>query len=189
MKNIIRCEWCGDDPVYIKYHDKEWGRLVKTDKKLFEFLTLEAAQAGLSWITILKRRANYAKAFSGFDVKKVAAYTNKDVQKLMAYEGIIRNRLKIESAISNAKLFIQVQKEFGSFRKYIESFLPNGLPVVNNWKSLSQIPARTPLSDAISADMKKREFKFFGSVICYAFLQATGYVDDHTTNCFVKNRA
>ncbi len=181
-----RCGWCVSEPIYIKYHDEEWGREVKTDKKMFEFLTLESAQAGLSWITILRRRNNYAKAFANFDVKKVAAFTDKDVERLMQDEGIIRNRLKIKAAISNAKEFIKIQKEFGSFCAYLRTFLPDGKPVINNFKSLSQIPPRSPLSDAISADMKKRGFKFFGTVICYAHLQAVGYVNDHLTTCFVR---
>ena len=181
-----RCGWCVSEPIYIKYHDEEWGREVKTDKKMFEFLTLESAQAGLSWITILRRRKNYAKAFANFDVKKVAAFTDKDVERLMQDEGIIRNRLKIKAAISNAKEFIKIQKEFGSFCAYLKIFLPDGKPVINNFKSLSQIPPRSPLSDAISADMKKRGFKFFGTVICYAHLQAVGYVNDHLTTCFVR---
>lgn len=184
--NKTRCAWCTGDDIYIRYHDKEWGREVKSDKKMFEFLTLESAQAGLSWITILKRRDNYKKAFAGFDVKKVAAFTQRDVERLMKNEGIIRNRLKINAAISNAKEFIKIQKEYGSFRAYLKSFLPGGKPVINKWKSLSQIPARTPLSDAISTDMKKRGFKFFGSTICYAHLQAVGYVNDHLTTCWTR---
>ena len=181
-----RCGWCVSEPIYIKYHDTEWGREVKTDKKMFEFLTLESAQAGLSWITILRRRKNYAKAFANYDVKKVAAFTNKDVERLMKDEGIIRNRLKIKAAISNAREFIKIQKEFGSFCAYLKTFLPEGKPVINKFKSLSQIPPRSPLSDAISADMKKRGFKFFGTVICYAHLQAVGYVNDHLITCFVR---
>jgi DNA-3-methyladenine glycosylase I len=187
MKDKKRCGWCKSDPVYIKYHDEEWGREVKTDKKMFEFITLEAAQAGLSWITILKRRANYKKAFANFDFKKVAAFGKKDIERLMKDEGIIRNRLKIEAAINNAKRFIEVQKEFGSFRNYLKTFLPCAKPVINNWTKLNQIPARTELSDAISKDMKKRGFKFFGTVICYAHLQAVGYVNDHILDCWVKN--
>jgi DNA-3-methyladenine glycosylase I len=183
---IIRCPWCGADPVYVKYHDKEWGKPATSDKKQFEFLILESAQAGLSWITILKRRAGYKKAFAGFDVRKVAAFGQKDVERLMKDKGIIRNRLKILAAISNAKLFIEIQKEFGSFKNYIEKFLPEGKPIINNWKNIKQIPARTALSDAISADMKKRGFKFFGSVICYSHLQATGFVNDHLKDCFAK---
>ncbi|MCL2887789.1 MAG: DNA-3-methyladenine glycosylase I [Elusimicrobia bacterium] len=188
MRNKTRCGWSTSDPVYLKYHDEEWGREVKTDKKMFEFITLEAAQAGLSWLTILKRRAAYKKAFANYDVKKVAAFTKKDTERLMKDAGIIRNRLKIEAAVSNAKRFIEVQKEFGSFRNYLKTFLPNGRPVINKWTSLSQIPPRTALSDAISKDMKKRGFKFFGTVICYAHLQAVGYVNDHLTNCWVRKK-
>jgi DNA-3-methyladenine glycosylase I len=188
MKQKNRCGWCVNDPVYIKYHDAEWGKEAKTDKKMFEFLTLESAQAGLSWITILKRRGNYKKAFSDFDVKKVAAFTKKDVERLMKDEGIIRNRLKIEAAISNAKEFIKIQKEFGSFRKYLKTFLPGGNPVINRWKTLGQIPARTELSDSVSVDMKRRGFKFFGSIICYAYLQAVGYVNDHLVTCWLREK-
>jgi len=182
-KKDNRCPWCLKNPLYVPYHDKEWGREVKTDKKMFEFITLESAQAGLSWLTILRRRQNYAKAFANFDVKKVAAFTARDVERLMKDEGIIRNRLKIKAAISNAEAFIKIQKEFGSFCKYLRTFLPDGKPVINNFKTLAQIPARSELSDIISADMKKRGFKFFGSVICYAHLQAVGYVNDHLVNC------
>lgn len=182
----IRCGWCEKEPIYIKYHDTEWGREVKTDKKMFEFLTLESAQAGLSWITILRRRQNYTKAFADFDVKKVAAFTDKDIERLMQDAGIIRNRLKIKAAITNAREFIKIQKEFGSFCKYLRTFLPDGKPVMNNFTKLSQIPARSELSDAISADMKKRGFKFFGTVICYAHLQAVGYVNDHLINCHCR---
>ncbi len=184
MKNYIRCDWCGDDPIYKKYHDEEWGKFVNDDKILFEFLILEGAQAGLSWITILKRRDHYRKAFAGFNVKKVAMFSSDDVEKLMKNEGIIRNRLKINGAIINAKLFIEIQKEFGSFSNYLSRFLPNGKIVKNKFKSIKEIPARSDLSDAIAADMKKRGFKFFGSTICYAFLQATGHVDDHIIGCF-----
>ena len=186
MKNKIRCPWCAGSPLYIKYHDLEWGREVKTDKKMFEFLTLESAQAGLSWFTILQRRENYRKAFAGFDVKKVAAFTAKDEKRLLGDKGIIRNRLKIKAAISNAKEFIKIQKEFGSFRAYLKTFLPGGKPVINNWKTIGQIPPRSALSDAVSADMKKRGFKFFGTTICYAHLQAVGYVNDHIINCFAR---
>jgi len=182
-KEIIRCDWCGDDPLYMKYHDEEWGKFVDDDKTLFEFLVLESAQAGLSWITILRKREGYRKAFVGFDVNKVASFTNKDVERLMPDEGIIRNRLKIKATITNAQAFIKVQEEFGSFCAYLQSFLPDNKPVINNWKSLSEVPASTDLSDAISKDMKKRGFKFFGTTICYAFLQAVGYVDDHLTDC------
>lgn len=185
-QNIARCGWCGTDPLYIKYHDEEWGRFVSDDKTMFEFLVLESAQAGLSWITILRKREGYRKAFAGFDVQKVARFTEKDVEKLILNEGIIRNRLKIKATITNARAFIEVQKEFGSFCNYLKSFLPEGKPIVNHWKKLSDIPASTDLSDAISKDMKKRGFKFFGTTICYAHLQATGYVNDHLTGCHCR---
>ncbi len=180
---IKRCGWCGDDPLYVKYHDEEWGREVTDDNKLFEFLILEGAQAGLSWITILKRRENYRKAFAGFDPVKVAKFTTHDVERLMQDSGIIRNRAKIQSAISNARLFLEIRQESGSFCNYLKSFLPKGKVVVNHWKSLAEVPATSFISDAISKDMKKRGFKFFGSTICYSHLQATGYVNDHLTDC------
>lgn len=182
-QNIVRCGWCGTDPLYIKYHDEEWGKEVHDDKTLFEFLILESAQAGLSWITILKRRDGYRKAFADFDAEKVAKFTQNDVERLMQDSGIIRNRLKILAAISNAKLFIQVQKEFGSFDKYLYSFLPNGKPIKNNLSSLKDIQPRTEISDTIAKDMKKRGFKFFGTTICYAHMQATGMVNDHIIDC------
>ena len=182
-QNIKRCSWCGTDPLYMKYHDEEWGREVHDDKILFEFLVLESAQAGLSWITILRRRENYRKAFANFDVKKVAAFTDEDAERLMQDAGIIRNRLKIKSTITNAQLFIQIQKEFGSFDKYLYSFMPDGKPIVNHGNKL---PASTPISDAISKDMKKRGFKFFGTTICYAHMQATGMVNDHVDGCAFK---
>ena len=180
---IKRCSWPGTDPLYIKYHDEEWGKVTHDDKKLFEFLVLESAQAGLSWITILRRRENYRKAFADFDVQKVAAFTEKDQERLLQDEGIIRNRLKIATAISNAKLFIEIQAEFGSFDKYLYGFMPDGKPINNTSGSL---PASTPISDAISKDMKKRGFKFFGTTICYAHMQATGMVNDHLPNCSFK---
>lgn len=186
--NIKRCEWCKDDPLYMKYHDEEWGREVKDDDKMFEFLVLEGAQAGLSWITILRKRENYRKAFAKFNAKKVSRMTQDDVEKLMQNSGIIRNRLKIESTISNARLFLEIQKEFGSFCDYLKTFLPNGKPIINKWKTLKQIPVSTPLSDAISKDMKKRGFKFFGTTICYSHLQAVGYVNDHLIDCFCYKR-
>ncbi|MDR0575703.1 MAG: DNA-3-methyladenine glycosylase I [Tannerella sp.] len=182
-KEIQRCRWCGDDPLYIDYHDNEWGREVTDDKTMFEFLTLESAQAGLSWITVLRRREEYRKAFANFDAKKVSKFTNDDVERLMQDAGIIRNRKKIESAISNARLFLGIQQEFGSFCAYLKSFLPEGKPIVNRWKDTKEVPASTSLSDAISKDMKKRGFKFFGATICYAHLQAVGYVNDHLTTC------
>jgi DNA-3-methyladenine glycosylase I len=180
-KEITRCSWAGTDPLYMEYHDKEWGKTTHDDKVLFEFLVLESAQAGLSWITILRRREGYRKAFANFDVKKVAAFTAEDVECLMQDTGIIRNRLKILAAINNAKLFIEVQKEFGSFDKYLYSFMPDGKPLTNHPEK--SIPASTPISDAISKDMKKRGFKFFGTTICYAHMQATGMVNDHLVNC------
>ncbi len=178
-----RCGWCTSDPIYIRYHDEEWGREVTDDDKMFEFLVLESAQAGLSWLTILKRREGYREAFAGFNAKKVAKFTDVDVELLMQNASIIRNRKKIEAAISNARLFLDVQKEFGSFCAYLKSFLPKGKPIVNKWRQLSQIPASTELSHAISGDMKKRGFKFFGTTICYAHLQAVGYVNDHLVDC------
>jgi DNA-3-methyladenine glycosylase I len=178
-----RCAWCGTDPLYVRYHDEEWGREINDDATMFEFLVLEAAQAGLSWYTILKRRDNYRRAFADYDAQKVALFTEADVERLLKDEGIIRNRKKIESTISNARLFLEVQREFGSFCAYLRSFLPDGKPIVNHWQSMSELPATTPLSDAISKDMKRRGFKFFGSTICYAHLQAVGYVNDHMEDC------
>jgi DNA-3-methyladenine glycosylase I len=180
---IQRCGWCGTDPLYVRYHDEEWGHEVTGDGKMFEFLILESAQAGLSWITILRRRENYRKAFAGFDAQKVAQFTAEDVERLMQDTGIIRNRNKIESTISNARHFLEVQQAFGSFCNYLKSFLPDEKPVINRWKTLKEVPASTPLSDAISKDMKKRGFKFFGTTICYAHLQAVGYVNDHLADC------
>jgi len=180
---LKRCAWPGNDPLYMDYHDNEWGKEVHDDKKLFEFLILESAQAGLSWITILRRREGYRKAFADFDVKKIAAFTNSDVERLMQDTGIIRNRLKILSAITNAQKFIEVQNEFSSFDKYLYSFMPDGKPIVNH---TNIIPASTPISDAISKDMKKRGFKFFGTTICYAHMQTTGMVNDHLPDCSFK---
>lgn len=191
MEDIInkRCGWAGTDDLYVKYHDEEWGQLVTDDKTLFEFLVLESAQAGLSWITILRKREGYRKAFCDFDVEKVAEMTPKDIDRLIQFDGIIKNRLKITSTITNAQCFIAIQKEFGSFYNYILSFFPGGqLPVVNNFKSLSEVPATSPESDAMSKDMKKRGFKFFGSTICYAYLQATGFVNDHLESCFCREK-
>ena len=182
-QDLKRCSWAGNDPLYIKYHDEEWGKVTHDDKKLFEFLILEGAQAGLSWITILRRRENYRKAFADFDIHKVAAFTDEDVERLLNDEGIIRNRLKILAAISNAWLFIEVQKEFGSFDKYLYGFMPEGKPIINYY---DHFIASTPISDAISKDMKKRGFKFFGTTICYAHMQATGMVNDHVPGCAFK---
>ncbi len=178
-----RCSWCLGDPLYVRYHDEEWGKEVTDDRKMFEFLTLESAQAGLSWLTILRRRENYRRAFAEFDVKAVAAFTEDDVQRLLQDAGIIRNQAKIRAAISNAQTFITVQEEFGSFCAYLRSFLPEGKPVINAWKTVEEIPAVTPLAEEISKDMKRRGFRFFGPTICYAHLQAVGYVNDHLVSC------
>ncbi len=178
-----RCEWCGSDSLYIKYHDEEWGVPVHDDQKLFEMLILEGAQAGLSWITVLKKRENYRKAFSNFDVVKISKKSEKKIEKLLENPGIIRNRLKVNSTVGNANAFLKIQKEFGSFDKYIWQFVDHK-PIVNKFKSMKDLPAKTDLSDIMSKDLKKRGFKFIGSTICYAFIQAVGIVNDHTTDCF-----
>ena len=178
-----RCRWCTQDPVYVQYHDEEWGNPVHDDRLLFEFLVLEGAQAGLSWLTVLKKRFNYRKAFDNFDVKKVASYNEKKIKALLANEGIIRNRLKIQSAIRNAKAFLEVQKEFGSFDKYLWAYVGHK-PIKNHFKQHKELPAKTDLSDQISADLKQRGFNFVGSTIIYAFMQAVGMVNDHTKDCF-----
>lgn len=178
-----RCAWCASDSDYIAYHDNEWGRPTSDDRTLFEYIILEGAQAGLSWLTILRRRAGYRVAFHNFDPHKVAEMTDDDVQRLMQFDGIIRNRLKIQSAITNARLFLQIVNEFGSFYNYIIGFFPNRQPIINQFHSLSEIPASTPISDTIAKDMRRRGFKFFGTTVCYAFLQAAGFVNDHLTSC------
>ena len=183
MTKQIRCTWPGDDLLYQQYHDNEWGVPCREDKKLFEFVLLEGAQAGLSWITILRKREAYRIAFADFDVDKVATFTDQDVERCVQDAGIVRNRLKINSAVSNAKLFIDIQKEFGSFSNYFWGYV-NHQPIVNHWASHGEIPATTALSDLIAKDMKKRGFKFFGSTICYAYMQAMGVVNDHTTDCY-----
>ena len=237
MQDIIngRCGWCGTDELYVKYHDEEWGKTVTDDKTLFEFLVLESAQAGLSWITILKKREGYRKAFCNFDAAQVAQMTDEDVERLMHFDGIVKNRLKIKSTITNAKQFLVIQKEFGSFYNYTLSFFPDverlmhfdGIvknrlkikstitnakqflviqkefgsfynytlsffpdrnPIINHFQSLSEIPVSSPESDAMSKDMKKRGFKFFGSTICYAHLQASGFINDHLTDCICRNQ-
>jgi DNA-3-methyladenine glycosylase I len=180
---VRRCGWCGSDELYVRYHDEEWGRETTDDGVLFEFLVLESAQAGLSWLTILRRRENYRAAFAGFDAGRVARFTAEDVERLLQNPGIIRNRLKIEATVTNAQHFLAVQREFGSFSAYLHSFLPEGKPVINRWKTLAEIPASTPLSDALSKDLKKRGFKFVGTTICYAYLQAVGCVNDHLLDC------
>ena len=189
MQDMIdgRCGWCGTDGLYVKYHDEEWGRPVTDDGKLFEFLVLESAQAGLSWIKILRKREGYRKAFCNFDAGKVARMTDDDVERLMHFDGIVKNRLKIKATITNARLFLAVQEEFGSFRNYTLSFFPGGKPITNHFRSLNEIPASSPESDAMSRDMKKRGFKFFGPTICYAHLQASGFVNDHLTGCICRN--
>lgn len=179
-----RCAWCLSDPVYMRYHDREWGKPLHNDRKLFEMLILEGAQAGLSWITILKKRNNYRKAFDRFDAKRISKYDGKKFRSLMNDAGIVRNRLKIRATIDNAKAFLQVREEFGTFNRYIWQFV-GGRPKINRWK---QIPPRTVESDAMSKDLKKRGFRFVGSTICYAFMQATGMVDDHVAGCWRKKR-
>lgn len=183
IMEIVRCGWSTNDLLYIKYHDEEWGVPCHKDRKLFEMLILEGFQAGLSWITILRKRKEFKKAFDNFDPKKIVKYDSKKINQLMKNEGIIRNKLKIKSAKINAALFLKTQKEFGSFDKYIWQFT-GGKPVVNKFKSLSEIQPTTKESDAMSKDLKKRGFKFIGSTICYAFMQATGMVNDHIVGCF-----
>ncbi len=181
-----RCEWAKDEPN-TTYHDKEWGKPQHNDQKLFEFLILEGAQAGLSWTTILKRRDGYRKAFSDFDALKVSKYTQKRVEKLLKDESIIRNKLKINSAINNSKQFLKVQEEFGSFDKYLWGFVKNK-PIKNKFKKLSDLPATTGISEKLSQDLKKRGFNFVGPTICYALMQATGMVNDHTSDCFLYKK-
>ncbi len=185
---VTRCSWCGSDPIYIKYHDEEWGVPVHDDRKLFEMLILEGAQAGLSWITVLKKRENYKKAFNNFDVVKISKYSENKIAKLLENPGIIRNRLKVNAAVTNAKAYLQVQKEFGSFDKYIWQFVDDK-PITNKFKSLKDLPAKTEISDNMSKDLKKRRFTFVGSTICYAFMQATGMVNDHVKDCFRYNKS
>ncbi|MDH3997979.1 MAG: DNA-3-methyladenine glycosylase I [Desulfuromonadales bacterium] len=184
MKN--RCAWCGSDPLYTAYHDDEWGVPVHDDRLLFEFLVLEGAQAGLSWLTILKKRENYRKAFHSFNCETVANYMEADVARLLADSGIVRNRLKIESAIKNARGVIDIQQEFGSFSAYLWRYV-EGKPIQNRWKTMAELPAQTKLSVKMSKDLKKRGFNFVGPTICYAFMQAVGMVNDHTTDCFRYN--
>ena len=181
--NKKRCSWCGEDPLYVKYHDTEWGVPVYDDAKLFEFLTLETFQAGLSWITVLRKRENFRNAFDNFDYQKIAKYDNKKFDELIKNVSIIRNKLKIKATINNANAFMKIQKEFGSFSKYIWRFV-NEKPIVNHWKTMAEIPVTTELSDKLSTDLKKRGFKFVGSTVIYAHMQATGMVNDHIINCF-----
>ncbi len=179
----IRCAWCGNDPLYIEYHDTEWGVPVYDDEKLFEFLILETFQAGLSWITVLRKRENFRAAFDNFNYKKIANYNEAKFDELIQNAGIIRNKLKIKATISNAIAFMKIQKEFGSFSTYIWSFT-NGKPIKNKYNKVNEIPATTELSDILSKDLKKRGFKFVGSTVIYAHMQATGMVNDHGTHCF-----
>ena len=178
-----RCEWAGNQAVYIRYHDREWGVPVHNDRKLFEMLLLEGAQAGLSWITILNKRPGYRKAFDRFDPVKIAGYGPERVQELMGNAGIIRNRLKINAAITNAQAYLQLREEIGSLSDFLWQFV-DGKPIVNSWKTQKEVPASTPVSEAMSKSLKKRGFKFVGPTICYAFMQAVGIVNDHTLSCF-----
>ena len=184
MKN--RCKWCESDPLYVAYHDEEWGVPIHDDQLLFEFLVLEGAQAGLSWLTILKKRENYRKAFHSFDPEIIANYTQQDIDRLMDDKGIVRNRLKIEAAIKNAKGVLNIQEEFGSFDTYLWHYV-EGTPMQNKWNSLEDIPVQTEISERMSKDLKKRGFNFVGPTICYAFMQAIGMVNDHTMDCFKYN--
>ena len=183
MTQRMRCGWCSDDPLYCRYHDSEWGVPLHDDQALFEFLILEGAQAGLSWITILRKRENYRAAFDNFDAARIARYNASKIESLLQDPGIVRNRLKVGTAVTNAQKFLDVQDEFGSFDAFIWRFV-DGRPRQNAWRSLAEIPASTPESDAMSKELKRRGFKFAGSTICYARMQATGMVNDHTTDCF-----
>jgi len=180
---VTRCAWVGEDPLYVSYHDQEWGVPVHDDRLLFEFLVLEGAQAGLSWLTILRKREGYRKAFAGFDPVRVAAFGLEDVERLLADPGIVRNRLKVQSAVANARALLHVQEEFGSFDAYSWDFV-RGRTLHNEWRTMDQIPAETPESKRLSADLKRRGFRFVGPTICYAHMQATGMVNDHTVDCF-----
>ena len=178
-----RCIWCGDDPTYVSYHDKEWGVPVYDDQKLFEMLILEGAQAGLSWITVLRKRPHYRKVFDRFSINKIAAYNKRKIESLLKDPGIIRNRLKVEGTVKNARACLEVKSEFGSFSDFLWQFI-DGQPIQNQWKSHQQIPVKTAESDAMAKELKRRGFSFVGSTICYAFMQATGMVNDHTVDCF-----
>ena len=183
MREVERCGWCGSDPLYVGYHDREWGVPVHDDRVLYEFLVLEGAQAGLSWITILRKREAYRAAFQRFDPRKVARYGARDVKRLLGDAGIVRNRMKIESAIENARAFLAVQEEFGSFADYQWRFV-DGRPIQNKWRTMKHVPPRTAVSDAFSKDLKQRGFGFVGSTIVYAHMQAVGMVNDHVVSCF-----
>lgn len=183
MPEKDRCPWPGKDPLYLDYHDREWGVPLADDRRLFELLVLESAQAGLSWITILRRREGYRRAFDGFDPERIASYGPDRISALLCDTGIIRNRKKIESAVSNARAFLGIRETFGSFSAYLWGFV-DGKPVVNEWKEMTEVPAKTDLSETISREMKSRGFSFFGPVACYAFLQSAGVVNDHLVSCF-----
>jgi DNA-3-methyladenine glycosylase I len=182
-QDLPRCDWCGTDPDYVRYHDTEWGVPLHNDQRLFEFLILEGAQAGLSWLTILKKRPAYRQAYHDFEIDRVARFNRRSVERLLGNAGIVRNRLKIEASISNARAALQVQDEFGSLDAYLWQFT-DGEVIRNRWRRLADIPVTTPQSDAMSRDLKQRGFRFVGSTICYAFMQATGMVNDHLTGCF-----
>ncbi len=183
QKSLLRCSWAGGGPLMLAYHDKEWGLPVHDDRTLFEFLTLEGAQAGLSWETILKKRENYRGAFDNFDSERIARYDERDVERLLADAGIVRNRLKVAATVNNAQRFLEVREEFGSFEEYIWRFV-GGRPIKNSFRALSEMPAKTEESEAMSKELLRRGFKFVGSTICYAFMQAVGMVNDHTVDCF-----
>ncbi len=180
---VVRCDWAGDDPLYIEYHDREWGVPQHDDRKLFEMLLLEGAQAGLAWITILRKREGYRRALEGFDAERIARYGDAETARLLADEGIVRNRLKVKSAIRNARAFLAVQEEFGSFDSYLWRFV-DGQPIQNSWRRMAEVPASTEHSDALSKDLKTRDFNFVGSTICYALMQSVGMVNDHISDCF-----
>ena len=184
---LSRCTWCGSDPLYTAYHDEQWGVPLHGDSNLFEMLTLEGAQAGLSWLTILRKREGYRRAFEGFDIQRVAAFNDDDTARLLADSGIVRNRLKVASAITNARAILKIQAKYGSLDRYIWSFV-DGVPIRNHWQTMAEIPARTTLSDFMSKELKLKGFSFVGSTICYAFMQATGMVNDHLTCCFCYDK-
>ncbi|CUH94307.1 putative GMP synthase [Propionispora sp. 2/2-37] len=184
---LTRCAWVTQEALYIRYHDEEWGQPCYDDRKLFEMLILEGMQAGLSWITVLRKRENFREAFDHFEAYNIAQYDEADLERLMTNPGIIRNRLKIQAAIQNAKQFLAVQEEYGSFSQFIWQFV-GGQPKINHWQHISEVPAATPESDAMSKALRKRGFKFVGSTICYAFMQATGMVNDHTADCFLHSK-
>jgi DNA-3-methyladenine glycosylase I len=184
---IVRCPWCGSDPLYRDYHDHEWGVPLHDERRLFEMMTLEGAQAGLSWLTILRKREGYRRAFAGFDPQLVAGFGDSDVTRLLADPGIVRNRLKVASTISNARAVLEVQARYGSLDAFLWSFV-DGEPIRNSWRNMAEIPASTPLSDIMSKELKRHGFRFVGSTICYAHMQATGMVNDHLTGCFRYDR-